>query len=172
MSQIIGLTGPIASGKNEVAKILAKLGALVLDVDKEAHKLMGLTRLERKKLAKEVFADKKKLNALNKLVHPNLKKKIAKKLKNRKSANLIVINAAVLKEIGLIECCDEVWVVMATKKTRLARLEEKGLLKKDALARINSQLSHKNYLKLADVVINNDGTKKELNAKVQTLLKI
>ena len=155
MSQIIGLTGPIASGKNEVAKILAKFGALVIDVDEEAHKLMGLTRIERKKLAKEVFADKKKLKALNKLVHPKLKKKIAEKLKSRKAGKLIVINAAVLKEIGLISLCDEVWVVMAPKKTRLARLMKKGLAKSDALARMNSQMSEKAYLKLADVVIGN-----------------
>jgi len=172
MSQIIGLTGPIASGKNEVAKILAKFGALVIDVDQEAHKLMGLTRGERKKLANEVFFNKTKLKALNKLVHPKLKKKIAEKLKSRKAEKLIVINAAVLKEIGLIEFCDEVWVVMAPKKTRLARLEEKGLLKNDALARISSQMNQKAYLKLADAVISNDGTKKELNDQVQTLLKI
>ena len=46
MSKIIGLTGPIAAGKNEVAKILANNGAFVIDVDQEANALTGLSRAE------------------------------------------------------------------------------------------------------------------------------
>jgi len=134
---------------------------------------MGLSRAKRQQLAELVFSDPQKLRELNQLVHPKLKKTIFEKLKIRKfDSRMIVINAAVLKEIGLIGFCDEVWVVMASKKTRLARLLEKGLSKEAALARINSQMGQKNYLKLADVVIDNNGTRKELNGQVQALFKL
>ena len=79
--------------------------------------------------------------------------------------NLIVINAAVLKEIGLIDIVDQVWVVMASKEKRLKRLIKKGMDRTDALKRMNSQLSQKEYLDMADLVIKNDGTLKELKKR-------
>ncbi|MFH1361170.1 MAG: dephospho-CoA kinase, partial [bacterium] len=148
--QIIGLTGPIASGKNEVAKILKKFGAEVIDVDQEAHDLYPFGAAKRKKLAEVVFHDKKKLQELNRIVHPKLRQKVIERSRLLVvSCKLLVINAAVLKEIGLISLCDEVWTVMAKRETRLKRLLKKGLVRQSAIARLRSQMSQKEYLKLA-----------------------
>jgi dephospho-CoA kinase len=185
--KIIGLTGPIAAGKDTVAKILHRRGALVLDADRIAHMLYEpqtdiwreivrafgskiLNRggtINRKKLGKIVFADKRKLEALNQIVHPALKDAIDQRLKTEDQRPFIVINAAVLKEIGLIDLVDEVWVVIASRENRLKRLMKTGLSKREALQRINAQALQKEYLVMADVVIRNDGTFKELNAEVQ-----
>ncbi|MFH1387575.1 MAG: dephospho-CoA kinase [bacterium] len=178
---IIGLTGPIAAGKDTVAKILKKHGAIVIDADKLAHTLYSpevlkvFGTINRKKLGAIVFADKKKLRLLNQIIHPALKKKIESLLSNLTPSAyglkpFIVINAAVLKEIGLTELVDKVWVVVAPKAVRLQRLMAKGLTKQEALLRINSQRSQKDYLKAADVVIDNSGTKKELDGQIRASL--
>ncbi|OGC23382.1 dephospho-CoA kinase [candidate division WOR-1 bacterium RIFOXYB2_FULL_42_35] len=189
-TKIIGLTGPIGAGKDVVAKLLAKQGAYIIDADKLAHSLYPpqstvwrsivkefgsriLKRggeINRRKLAEIVFSNKHKLQTLNKIVHPALKEKIRAILKEQGTRNTelgtqIVVNAAVLKEIGLLDVVDEVCVVMASKATRLKRLLKKGLSKQVALKRINAQLPHKDYLKIADVVIKNEGTVRQLKAK-------
>ena len=195
--KIIGLTGPIAAGKDEVAKILKKHGAYIIDTDQSAHQLYSYQspvwqeivktfgskilmrggKINRYKLGEIVFADRKKLKLLDKIVHPQLKEDIVKVIESCKQSaesrkQIFIINAAVLKEIGLIDKVDEVWVVIASKEKRLKRLMKAGLSKTDALKRINAQALQKDYLKLADVVIRNDGTLKQLNAKVQACLQI
>ena len=194
--KVIGLTGPVGAGKDEAAKILRRRGAFVIDADEAAHTLYGrqspawsqlvktfgsriLIRggeINRKKLAEIVFSDKRKLKELDRIVHPYLKEEVIKKVESCKSlvvsCKLIVINAAVLKEIGLIDHVDEVWVVMAAKAARMKRLVRSGLSKEEAQKRIGSQASQKEYLKMADVVIRNDGTLKQLNAKVQACFQV
>ena len=197
VTKIIGLTGPIGAGKDEVAKILRRQGAFVIEADKVAHTLYNnqsevwhelvkefgskiLKReggINRKRLGEIVFSDKKKLQKLDRIVHPYLKEAIIQEVEHRTRSTehrtqLIIINAAVLKEIGLIDYVDEVWVVMASKDRRLRRLRKMGLSKEEAQKRIRSQTSQKEYLKMADKVIRNDGTLKQLNAKVQACLKV
>ena len=190
--KVIGLTGPIGAGKDEVARILRKRGAAIIDADRVAHTLYStqspawhalvkafgskiLNRggaVNRKKLASIVFSDKSKLLELNKIVHPVLKEAIVHavedyRLQTTDRRPLIVINAAVLKEIGLADYVDEVWVVMASKELRLKRLIKAGLPKAEALRRINFQMAQNEYLNMADVVINNNGTIKQLRNKVE-----
>ena len=192
--KIIGLTGPIGAGKDAVAKVLRKCGAYIIDADRVAHGLYAFQspawheivkvfgsrilmrggKINRKKLGEIVFADKKKLQLLDKIIHPHLKEAILKILDDQKtesSKQIIVINAAVLKEIGLVDYVDEVWVVMASKEISVRRLVKLGLSKQEALRRINSQMPQKDYFKIADIVIKNEGTIKQLNAKVQTCLE-
>jgi dephospho-CoA kinase len=190
----IGLTGPIAAGKNEVARILKRLKIAVIDVDKLAHtlyypqspiwrdllKVFGSRILKRggeinrKKLGEMVFADKKKMIELNDIVHPYLRGEVINRVEELISAGekRIVINAAVLKEIGLVNQVDKVWVVVASKENRLQRLIKKGLSKEQALKRINAQVSQNDYLKIADLVIKNDGSLKELDEKVRAGIKL
>ncbi|MBN2058569.1 MAG: dephospho-CoA kinase [Candidatus Saganbacteria bacterium] len=190
--KIIGLTGPIASGKDTVARILARHGALVIDADKVAHSLYAAQtpvwrelvknfgskilnrggQINRRKLAQIVFEDPAKLKLLNSLIHPLLKEAIDLMIEEARagSAALIVVNAAVLKEIGLAAEVDEVWVVLASKKTRLGRLLRQGLSRQQALARMNAQTSRQQYLDLADAVIENNGSRPQLNKKIGLLL--
>lgn len=183
------MTGPVAAGKDTVARILAEQGAQIVDVDQAAHELYPQVSAQlqkefhstdRKQIAGIVFADPKKLKKLNAIIHPLLRNKITdelknlrtKELKNLRTNELVVLNGAVLKEIGLIELCEEVWVVLAEKEKRLARLIEKSLSRLEAEARINSQMSDEEYRAIADVVIDNNGSPEELRAKIQDLLKV
>lgn len=171
--RIIGLTGPIASGKDEAAKILKKRGAVIIDADRLAHALYS-PEIDRKKLARIVFSDKKKLRELNRIIHPHLKKAVILAIRHATRDTrqaTVVVNAAVLKEIGLIPYVDEVWVVTASREKRLKRLLKKGIALADAKKRMNSQLSLADYIKIADIVIKNEGTIKQLRAKVQAHIK-
>jgi dephospho-CoA kinase len=87
---IIGLTGGIGSGKSVVGRMLAELGAHVIDTDKVGHRVYapgskGFIRIvetfgrsvvapdgtiDRKKLGAIVFGDADKRAALNGIVHP------------------------------------------------------------------------------------------------------
>jgi dephospho-CoA kinase len=188
MAKVIGLTGPIGAGKDEAAKILHRSGALIIDADEVAHTLYDTQtpiwqvmvrefgsrvlnrggKINRKRLGEIVFSDTKQLMKLDRIIHPYLKEAIIKLAEKGKaeSRKLIVINAAVLKEIGLLNYVDKVWVVMASREARLKRLLKTGLDKKQVKVRMQSQMSQKEYLELADVVIQNEGTLKELSKEV------
>jgi dephospho-CoA kinase len=192
--KVIGLTGPIGAGKDAVAKILQRRGAYIIDADSLAHKLYAAQsplwhelvkafgskilmrggRINRKKLGEIVFSDKRKLKELNRLVHPCLKQKIVEAIDSCQSSvvgcKLIVINAAVLKEIGLLELADRVWLVTAPKELRLKRLIGKGWPAKEARQRIKAQSAGREYARSADLVINNTGTLKQLSGKIQANL--
>lgn len=191
--KIIGLTGPVGSGKNEVCKILRRRGVYVIDADEVGHKLLFPQsdvwkeiikafgskvlqpggKVNRKKLGNIVFSDPKLLKKLNKIMHPVMKEEIKSQISSLQSPKykFIIINATVLKEIGLIPFVDKVWVVLADKKKRLNRLIKKGLSRERALARIKAQPKDKDYLRMADKVIRNDGTKKTLKEEILEIMK-
>ena len=92
----LGLTGGIASGKSTVGATLRKLGFTVLDADSIAHQLIEQgqpaydevvrefgdsilnadQRISRAALAKIVFADPRKLERLNAIVHPRVEERL------------------------------------------------------------------------------------------------
>lgn len=187
---IIGLTGPIASGKDEVVRMLKARGAFVVDADRIGHEVIakgtpGYEKvvsmfgkmilahdhsIDRKKLGALVFGNKKEIRDLDKIVHPLIFDVVKSKL-DLSSADLIVVNAAVLKEIGLQSLVDKIWVVIADREIRMKRLMKfKKLSKEDAMKRIRSQMSEAAYRKMSDVVIDNSGTVKELERQIKILL--
>lgn len=191
-SKVVGLTGPIAAGKDAVARVLARHGAVIIDADSVAHSLYASQtpvwrelvrtfgskilnrggKINRKKLAELVFSDPAKLKQLDRLIHPYLKEAIALLIEKARAEKepLIVVNAAVLKEIGLVDLVDEVWVVLASKTARLKRLLRLGLARKEALARMSAQMKSKDYQSLADNIIHNNGSRQQLNKQVLPLL--
>src|SRR5436190_21018818 len=88
----VGLTGSIAVGKSYVCEVLRELGCHVLDADKTSREVVakgtdGLAEivshfgedalspdgeLDRKKVGAIVFADEKKRELLNSIVHPRV----------------------------------------------------------------------------------------------------
>jgi dephospho-CoA kinase len=177
-SVVIGLTGPIASGKNTAAKIFSRRGALVIDADKIGHQVIApqtkawheivkvfgskvLNRggvINRRKLAKIVFSDPVALRKLNSITHPEMRKVISEKIRTAKLSNkrLIVVNAALLNEMKILPLVDKVVVVSSDEKIRVKRLIRSGLTKQEAAARMRSQAGISSYRKTADFVIENN----------------
>jgi len=195
--RVIGLTGGIGSGKSTVSRFLAELGAVVIDADKVGHEAFKpgteswkeiiaafgrevLTpggEIDRRKLGEIVFGKPELLSRLNQVMHPRVYDMVKAQLEEyrQQGVKAVVLEAPLLVEVNtkgasLIELVDEVWVMVASEATIVRRLEERSDLSRErALARIKSQLSSRERIKRADVVINNDGDLGDLKARVGEL---
>ena len=174
---VIGLTGPIGAGKSTVAAMLRELGAKVLDADAVAkdEQLRGTTgysaivqqfgtgmlgedkEIDRRKLATEVFADPRQLARLERILHPRVIARILEARAMLPDDAVLVVEAIKLLETSLRSVCDRVWVVMAPRDVRMARLAPRGLAAPEAALRMEHQASDEEFRAAADVVIENDG---------------
>jgi dephospho-CoA kinase len=177
--KVIGITGGIASGKSTIAKILGSLGASVISADKICHRLVNTKsmsqkiinrwgdhvqdkygKIERHKLGKIVFADKKELAALNRIIHPEaikqIKNRIAK-LRNESTTVAIVLDAALLVESNLIDICDITLFVDTRKNTCKARVKNSRKWPSGEITkREKFQSSLREKREIADIVISNN----------------
>ena len=188
---LIGLTGQIGAGKTTVARMLAAMGAVVIDADRIGREVVERTpallkrlarefgsdiltptgRLRRKRLAELAFASDERKAALNRLVHPYLLRELRRQVRAAlRTADLVVIDAALLLHWGMDDEVDEIWVVHASLKDRLARLAERGISAKDALARQRAQLPFAEFRRRADRVLLNNTSTANLEAKVRRLV--
>jgi dephospho-CoA kinase len=189
---IVGLTGGVGTGKSTAANLFRELGAYVIDWDDLARKVTrprskawrematyfgagildnDLT-INRQKLAKIVFSNKRKLAKLNRIVHPEVfkeDKKLSDEIASHDPDALIVKDIPLLFEVGLNMSVDKIVVVSASEQTRLRRLEEKGIGREDARNRMNSQLPLDEKTRSADFVIDNDGTLEETKRQVEKI---
>jgi dephospho-CoA kinase len=102
-------------------------------------------------------------------MHPQIIK-IIKRHVNRKKNKLIVIDAPLLIEAGLGELVDVLIVVKATKYNQLIRTRNKfHLSDREIIKRISTQLSLDNKIKLADFVVDNNGTITETRKQVKRI---
>ena len=173
----IGLTGGIGSGKSTVAEIFRHLGIPVFNSDEEARKLQdenvevkkaiakifGETiyvngKLNREKVASIVFADKKKLEELNAIVHPAVAKAFELFCTQHKNSPFVLKEAAILFEIGAEKLLDGMIVVAAPDELRILRVMDRdGSSREDVLKRMKNQLPQEDKVKKADYLIVNDG---------------
>ncbi|HOQ36418.1 MAG TPA: dephospho-CoA kinase [Acetivibrio sp.] len=185
----IGVTGKIGSGKSTVSKILADMGAAVIDADaiyrsitKKGHEVYDELvdsfgdeilddngEIDRKKLAAIAFQDEEELKKLNDITHKHIVRVIIDKLNEYKNKEkVVVIDAAIPVEHGFLDVADQVWVVLADKETRINRvMKRSGLTYEQVLERMNSQPGDDYYCGIADVIIQNDGSFEDLKAEVE-----
>ena len=192
----IGITGGIGSGKSTVTKILAELGAPIIDADKVGHAIyqpdgpayadmIGAfgeailapdRTIDRKKLGPIVFADPAALKRLNSIVQPKMFARMREMIDGMRAEGErkpIVVEAAILIEANWQPLFDEIWLVTASKDHVVKRVElERGLKPEQTEARIKAQLSDEERLKFASEVIANDGTLEQLRSLVTSLWEI
>ncbi|NOY87991.1 MAG: dephospho-CoA kinase, partial [FCB group bacterium] len=118
------------------------------------------------------FQDESSRNKLNRLVHPYLLKELKKQIKKLShKKELIAIDAALLLDWNLDKIVDLVLMIHASQKLRLKRLSERGISKKDALARQRQQLSYRQFRERSDLVIFNNKTPEQLQKKLEKIIK-
>ena len=191
MVLILGITGGLATGKSSVAQMFGNLGAKVVSADKIARELLKPRSLyfervvkefgqeilkngeiDRKKLADIVFKDRSKLKRLERIVHPQVKKMIRKEIQAYKKftkKGVIVLDVPLLFEAGLEKFVQYTIVVKASRKEQLKRAQKLSLDRNKALERIRAQWPLGAKLRLADIVINNEGSKKQTEKKVKRI---
>ena len=189
--KILGLTGRVGSGKNEVAKILHKLGAVILDAHLLGHEILEenavikervafafpeayhpeTKKIDRKMLGDIVFAKHEKLLALNTIVHPALKEIILAaiaKYRQSDEVKAVVVNGALVNELGMRQVCDKVWAVDAETTAIMHRLKARGWNTQKALAVLSAQEPSMVYIQQADIVIRNSSDLDSLKHQVQS----
>ncbi|WP_327045201.1 dephospho-CoA kinase [Microbispora sp. NBC_01189] len=183
----VGLTGGIGSGKSEVSRRLAARGAVVVDADKIAREVVepgtpglaqivaafgeGVLRpdgaLDRERLGSIVFADTEKLRVLNGIVHPKVGERSEQLQREAPDDAVVVYDVPLLAENNLAPLYDVVIVVDTPDDVRLERLlRSRGMPEADARARIAAQASREDRLRIADIVIANEGSLDQLEAQV------
>ncbi len=187
---IIGLTGGIASGKSTAAKMLAELGAHVIDADKLGHRVYEPERpafaavvaefgddvvgddgqIDRRVLGGKVFGDAAALGRLTAIVWPEIRRMAADEIESvlaEDAERVVVLEAAVLFEAGWDSTVDQVWCVVVAPEVAVARATARDGIDAEAVqARIDSQLSNAERTARADVVIDNSGDEAALQAAV------
>jgi len=173
----IGVTGGIGSGKTTVCKIFNVLGIPVYYADPRAKELMVTDpvlisaiksllgdksynedlSLNRQYIAEIIFSDKNKLDALNSLVHPAVKRDFDKWSKSQKTP-YVLKEAALLFESGSYKDLDKTILVSAPLELRIKRVILRDNSSKESiLSRVKNQMDETDKEKLADYIINNDG---------------
>jgi len=189
--KVIGLTGGIGSGKSLAAKVLAALGADVIDADRVGHAVyepgtLGWQRvvaefgndivadngmIDRQRLGAIVFSDPARLADLNRIVHPLIAAAIREQIEARRRSapeRPIVVEAAVLIEANWRPLVDELWVVVANRERVVERVAAQRNLDRSAIeARMNAQLSDAERRAHADVVVENDGSVEALERRLE-----
>lgn len=191
--KLIGLTGGIASGKSTVAAILARLGAAVINADelsrevvqpgKEAWKeivdlfgpeiLQKDNTLDRRKLRKIVFDRPAARKQLEAIIHPRVRALAEAKIQELAAAghSVIVYEVPLLFEVQLHHWLRPVILVACDATTQKTRLRQRDrLTETEAQKHIKAQMSLDEKRKLADYIIENNGSFEELEHRVQSVL--
>ncbi len=174
-----GLTGGIATGKSTVSKIFRKAGAFIIDADKIAHdsvrkekpawreivSYFGKTilradgEIDRTQLGSLVFNDDGKKQALNRIVHPQVRLVIDRQMatiERDHSGGAIILDVPLLIEVGWHRGLEEVILVYAPENIQLKRLIRRDRLSyKDARARIRAQMPIEKKREHASIIIDN-----------------
>jgi dephospho-CoA kinase len=189
---VLGVTGNLASGKSEAARVFKKHGALVFDADRAARravrkgtpaykavvKLFGREYLrkngeiDRKKLAERVFSRPEDLKKLNIVIHPGVIIESMRTIERaRRKKGILVMDVPLLFESKMEDLADRVLVVSSKKEKMVARAVKNGMPAGLARKILSSQWPIGRKEKLADYVIHNNGTLRDLEKAVLRLVR-
>lgn len=178
---VLGITGGIACGKSLICHLFRELGAAVLSADELAREAVRpgeeafkeivahfgkeiLTTegsIDRARLAEKIFSSPAERHRLNQITHPaigHLADQRISELRKRPDIPLIIYEAPLLFEAKAEERVDLVLVVATTPDQQLERLMRRdNLPREEALQRISTQMSLKEKISRADILVENNG---------------
>ncbi len=191
---VIGLTGPMGSGKSAVASIFLKNGYALIDADKVAREVVekGSPVLEelcktfgddvmnfdgtlnRKLLGQKAFRSADGTKRLNAITHPAIVSLVERRIEEYSNGGYekIVYDAPLLFESGTDKLCDKIVSVIAPKELRIARVKNRdNMIENDIESRMNAQHDDSFYIEKSDFVIKNDSDLETLFENTQAVLE-
>jgi len=175
---VIGILGGIGSGKTSAAVEFARLGCAVIDADKIAHELLKTDaikdrivsafgsiildwhgEIDRKKLADIVFAEPEQLGRLNDIIHPEVLRRADQQIElynGQEGIPAVVLDMALLAEVGWDKRCNELIFVNCDEKNRLWRAKKRGIDEKQLKIREKFQISLDKKMKTAHYIVDNN----------------
>lgn len=187
----IVITGTIASGKSTLCKLLEEMGFKLISADEvnkellipgaknyEAIKKSGdfdqafeNESLNKKKLAKIIFSDRKKLKKLNQLSHRNILDEIEKQIEIL-DEKVVFIEIPLFFQMEEKFDADEVWLVVADYQIQIKRLMQRDKISLEyAKAKLQSQEQLLNMKEKSDVVFDNSTSVENLSTQLKKVLK-
>jgi dephospho-CoA kinase len=186
-SLIIGITGGIGSGKSLACEYFQKLGCKIFYADEIAKNLYFSDKKLRAALVKQfgknildnkglinfpefrkiVFKSDANQKRVNKIVHPFVISEILAQAKKSKS-KIVIVEAALIFESGFEKYNDYTILIYSNTANRTERVQKRSKLSKVLIKSIMKlQMPENEKKKKADIIIENDGTKRELQKKVK-----
>jgi dephospho-CoA kinase len=188
---LVGLTGGIGSGKSTVAHMLEARGAVVFDADALAREAVqpgtpghaavverfGASvlapggELDREALASIVFSDPAARRDLEAIVHPEVRRLFAEGCERYEGTDrVVVLSAPLLVETGMHTAFEVLVVLSTTEETQIARLlRDRAMSEESVKARIAAQAPLEEKARVADVLLDNEGSLEELEAQVERM---
>ena len=190
---LIGLTGGIGSGKTAVSDLLTQLGAGIVDTDLIAHQITAphgsaialiekqfgadfITTdgaLNRDKMRSLVFATPEARKSLEAITHPLIRQETAKQalqLSEEGASYLVFVVPLLIESESWQNLIDLLVVVDCPQETQIQRVMQRSNLSREEVEQIlAAQASRQERLKHADMVIENQGSLKQLEVEVQNL---
>jgi dephospho-CoA kinase len=186
--RVIALTGGIGCGKSLAAQYFAELGALVIDADQLARaaiergslgfdavvtlfgdSILKDGNIDRRALGEIVFKDSKAKTALESIIHPFVRREFEEAVASLKGNDVLVYEIPLLFESKSQERFDLVITVEAELENRVARLRDRGMHISEIEGRIAAQATREQRIKIADFLIENDGSEDELLRQVENI---
>lgn len=188
---LLGLTGSVASGKSEVAKLFAAEGIPVFDSDAVVHSLYAEAatvnqigrafpdvivdgKIDRALLGNRVLGSPEALEKLESLVHPLVRKRRDEfiSLWQKQNCPIVILDIPLLYETGAELELDYVIVVSASEVIRRARaMSRPGMTIEKYTQILARQMPDAEKRRRADFVIENSGSLEDLRSKVDALRK-
>ena len=176
-------------GKSYVLSVFKELGAMVLDSDDivarllqdrrvilKIRKILGSSverddgTLDKGEVAKIIFNNSELRIKLEVLLHPLVFASVEATLEKIKGkSRLAIVEVPLLFEGGYQYRFDRTISVFTTQKTALERLMKSGVSRSNAIKRLKAQLPARTKKKLADYVIDNNGTKQRTRRQVEKI---
>lgn len=187
---VVVLTGGIASGKTAVSDRLADYGIPVIDTDQiartvvepgsagldairqafGAHLLRADGTLDRVKLREKIFRDTDARRRLEDILHPRIEARARQRINEIENAAYCLLVVPLLVETGLFADADRVVVVDTPEDQQLKRLQQRdGIDEASAQRALSAQASREERLARADEVLDNSGSKADLESQVDRL---
>lgn len=191
--RVFALTGGIGSGKSSVAAIWRDAGLAVIDADVVARQVVepgapALAeiaeqfgdavistdgRIDRAALASRVFSDPVARETLNGIVHPRVQVEVERQIDELGQAGhtIVAYEIPLLFETGQEQKYQPVVVVSVSPELQLVRaMKRDGAQASQVEARIAAQLPLSSKVAQAQYVIDNSGSREELQRQALSVL--
>ncbi len=187
----VALIGGIGAGKSSVARMFAKLGAGVINLDSIGHDVLTIPAVKRdlahtfgagifdaqgevirSRLAQAAFDTPEHTEWLNRITHPAIMRECSRRIDELSKAHplvLVEVTSGDMSRKGLL-WADVVVAVSAPENLRVARAVRRGgLSEADVRSRLALQPSDEQREAAADYVIHSDGTFDKTREQVQSI---
>ena len=183
---VVGVTGPIHSGKSSLSSLLKKKGYKVFDADKEVKKMyssplvlakaktiIGAKAIKNGKFdvayVRQAFASSPaKKERWERYLYPQVKKRAVSFISSFEKGSKICLDVPLLVKAKMDSLCDEIILIDSPIKNRLERFSDDPKAKEE-LVRINSSYPLEETKNKATRVIENDGSIEDLSLQIRKL---